>query len=95
MTTSNTINVIIISSQVMFRKGIELTLSSVGDIEILSSVDFSNGVEYSMENLPPDIAILDIDGGPDVGYDIMQRLKQRLPNIAVIIFRLRNTAQGF
>jgi len=70
----------------MFRKGIELTLSSVEDIEILSSVDFSNGVEYSVENLPPDIAILDIDGAAEVGYDIVQRLKQRLPNIAVIIF---------
>ena len=86
MTTSNTINVIIISPQVMFRKGIELTLSSEEDIEILSSVDFSNGVEYSMENLPPEIAILDIDGASDIGYDIVQRLKQRLPNIAVIIF---------
>jgi DNA-binding NarL/FixJ family response regulator len=83
---SNTINVIIISPQVMFRKGIELTLSSVEDIEVIDSVDFHNGVEFAMENLPPDIAILDIDGAPDAGFEIAHRLKQHLPNIAVMIF---------
>jgi len=70
----------------MFRKGIELTLSSEPDIKIIDSVDFSNGVEYSVDNLPPDIAILDVDGSGNTGFDIALRLKQRLPNIATIIF---------
>jgi len=70
----------------MFRKGIELTLSSDSDIKIIESVDYSNGIEYSVENLPPDIAILDVDGSGNTGYDIALRLKQRLPNIATIIF---------
>ena len=80
------INVIIISPQVLFRKGIELTLSSKSDINIIDSVDYSNGVEYSVDNLPPDIAILDVDGSGNTGFDIALRLKQRLPNIAIIIF---------
>ena len=83
---NNLTNIIVVSPQVLFRKGIEITLSSETDIEIIDSVDFSNGVEYSVENLPPDIAILDIDGSTDAGFDIVQRLKQRLPNIATIIF---------
>jgi len=80
------INIIVISQQVMFRKGIELTLSSESDIKIIDSVDLSNGVEYSLENLPPDIAILDVDGSGNTGFEIALRLKQRLPNIATIIF---------
>ena len=83
---NNLTNIIVVSPQVLFRKGIEITLSSETGIEIIDSVDFSNGVEYSVENLPPDIAILDIDGSTDAGFDIVQRLKQRLPNIATIIF---------
>jgi two-component system response regulator DegU len=79
-------NAIVISPQSMFRKGIEITLSSEPDIQIIDSVDFSNGVEYSIENLPPDIAILDVDGSENTGFDIALRLKQRLPNIATIIF---------
>lgn len=83
---NNPTNVIVVSPQSMFRKGIEITLSSEPDIQIIDSVDFSNGVEYSVENLPPDIAILDIDGSENTGFDIAHRLKQRLPNIATIIF---------
>jgi len=80
------VNIIIISPQVLFRKGIELTLSSESDIQIIDSVDFSNGVEYTLEQLPPDIAILDVDSSGNTGFDIARRLKQRLPNIATIIF---------
>ena len=80
------INIIVVSPQIMFRKGIEITLSSEPDIKIIDSIDFSNGIEYSVENLPPDIAIVDIDGSPDTGFDIVHRLKQRLPNIATIVF---------
>jgi two-component system response regulator DegU len=83
---NNPTNVIVVSPQSMFRKGIEITLSSEPDIQIIDSVDFSNGVEYSVENLPPDIAILDIDGYENTGFSIAHRLKQRLPNIATIIF---------
>jgi two-component system response regulator DegU len=79
-------NVVIISPQSMFRKGIEIILSTEPDIRIIDSVDFSNGVEYSVENLPPDIAILDIDSSDNIGFDIAHRLKLRLPNVAVIIF---------
>jgi two-component system response regulator DegU len=80
------INIIVISPQVMFRTGIEIILSSEPDMKIIGSVDFSNGVEYSLENLPPDIAILDVDGSGNSGFDIAHRLKQRLPNVATIIF---------
>lgn len=80
------INILIISQQAMFRKGIEISLSSESDIEIIDSVDTSNGVEYSVDNLPPDIALLDVDGSGDTGFDIALRLKQRSPSIAIIIF---------
>jgi len=83
---NNPINVIVVSPQSLFRKGIEITLSSKPDIRIIDSIDTSNGVEYSVENLPPDIALLDVDGSENTSFDIAHRLKQRLPNIATIIF---------
>lgn len=86
MANTSIINILVISPQMMFRKGIELTISSESDMKIIDSVDLSNGVEYSVENLPPDIAILDVDGSENTGFDIALRLKQRLPNISTIIF---------
>jgi two-component system response regulator DegU len=79
-------NVVVISPQSLFRKGIEITLSTEPGVQIIDSVDFSNGVEYSVENLPPDVAILDIDSSDAIGFDIAHRLKIRLPNVAIIIF---------
>lgn len=70
----------------LLRKGIEQTLSSEHDIKIIGSIDTSNGVEYSLDNLPPDIAIIDVDDSGNTGFDIALRLKQRFPNIATLIF---------
>ncbi|MFC1965066.1 LuxR C-terminal-related transcriptional regulator [Chloroflexota bacterium] len=83
--STKTINVLIISPQVLFRQGVESTLSSMEDMRIISSVDYSNGVELSIDNLPPDVAVLDIDGPPETGFELARKIKQRLPNIGIIM----------
>jgi len=80
------VNVLILSSQVMFRIGMELILNTVENIKIIGSTDFSNGVQFSLDELPPDVVILDIDGTSKAGIEIAQNIKRRLPNIGVIIF---------
>jgi len=78
--------VTVVSPQVLFRNGLEYLLTSEPDIQVIGSVDFNNGVEHVLEKMPPDTAIIDIDGVPDIGFDIVQRLKHRLPNIGIIVF---------
>ena len=82
---TKTINVLIISPQVLFRHGVESTLSSVEDMNVTGSADFSNGVEFSVDELPPDVAILDIDGSSESGLGLARKIKQRSPNIGVIM----------
>ena len=79
------INVLIISPQVLFRQGVEFTISSMEDMKVIGSADFSKGVELSIDNLPPDVAVLDIDGAPETGFELARKIKQRLPNIGVIM----------
>ena len=79
------VNVLILSSQVMFRTGMELVLNAVENIQIIGSTDFSNGVQFSLDELPPDVVILDIDGTSEAGIEIAQNIKRRLPNIGVIV----------
>lgn len=86
MVNKNGINVLIISSQVMFRTGIEITLASVENVQITGSTDFSDGVPFSLDKLPPDVVILDINGSPETGIEMAKKIKQRLPNISVIMF---------
>lgn len=83
--STKTINVLIISPQVLFRQGVDSTLSSIEGITVIGSVDFGNGVELSIDNLPPDVAVMDIDGPTETGFELTRKMKQRLPNVAVIM----------
>ena len=49
-----------------------------------------------MDTSPPDVALVDIDGSTDNGPTLARRIKQRSPNIAVIILASNpNDAQLF
>jgi DNA-binding NarL/FixJ family response regulator len=80
------VNVLIVSPQVLFRKGVEITLSATEEINVISSTDFSNGIESFLDDSLPDVALLDIDNYPDTGLEIAHRVKQRLPSIGIIMF---------
>ena len=60
-------------------------IHSVEDMKIIGSVDFSNGVELSIDNLPPDVALVDVDGALKTGIELAGRIKRHSPNVAVII----------
>ncbi|MBL7127049.1 MAG: response regulator transcription factor [Dehalococcoidales bacterium] len=81
----NKIQVIIISQQVFFRQGIEQSLSRVRDITISATAEVSDEVLTIIDNLPPDVALLDIDTPADAGLKLARKIKQRLPTIGVVV----------
>lgn len=81
----NKIQVIIVSQQVFFREGIEHSLSKTKDIQISATADVSDEVLSIIDNLPPDVALLDIDTPADNGLKLARRIKQRLPTIGVVV----------
>ena len=82
---TNKIQVFIISQQSFFRQGIENALSSMKDIEIAGTAEFNDKVLSAIDNLPPDVAIVDIDGTSDNGLSIARKIKQHSPNIGIIV----------
>jgi len=93
---TNKIRAFIVSQQVLFRQGVELTLSSMEDIEISGAADFNNGIAFAVDELPPDVAIVDIDAPSDSGLALARRIKQRLPSIGVVMLTSNpNDAQLF
>jgi len=83
--TVNKIQVIIVSQQVLFRQGIEHSLSRTKDIQISATADVSDEVLSIIDNLPPDVALLDIDTPADSGLKLARQIKQRLPTIGVVV----------
>ncbi len=79
------IQVFIISQQSLFLQAVEQTLSDTEDIILLGSTGAHDDVLRAIDNLPPDVALLDLDGLQEVGLELTRKLKQRSPNIGVII----------
>ncbi len=82
----NTIQVFIVSQQFLFRQGIEHSLSGVKDIAVSGTAEINDKVVATMDSLLPDVALVDTTGSPDNSLRLARRIKQRSPNIAVIVF---------
>ncbi len=75
----------VISQQSLFQQAVEHTIADTDDIIILATTGINNDVLRAIDNLPPDVALLDLDGQAEGGIDLARRIKQRSPNIGVIV----------
>jgi DNA-binding NarL/FixJ family response regulator len=86
MTNGNSkVQIFIISQQSMFLKALEHAFSETQDIVVLGTTGIRDEVLKAIDNLPPDVALLDIDGAGEAGLDLARKIKQRSPNIGVIV----------
>jgi len=74
----------IFSHQPLLQEGILHSLSSTKDIEVISQAKTSDK-ESIIKIIPADVVILDVDGPSENGLGLVQRLKQRLPGVGVIV----------
>jgi two-component system response regulator DegU len=79
------IQVFVISQQSLFRQGIQHSLSEQPDISVVESADISDEVVTKVDNMPPDVALLDIDGSSDAGLALARKIKQHSPSVAVVV----------
>jgi len=81
----NMIQVLIVSQQVLFRQGIERSLRGIEDIEISGTTEVNDEVLSSIDIMPPDVVLVDIDAPSDTGLQLAHKVKQRLPNTGVVV----------
>jgi len=79
------IQILIVSQQVLFRQGVERSLSDTEDIEISGTTGVNDDVLLSIDIMPPDVVLVDIDASSDSGLKLAHSVKQRLPSIGVIV----------
>jgi two-component system response regulator DegU len=79
------IKVFILSSQSLFRQGVRQSLDSVRGMEISGEADVTDEVLPTMESSLPDIVLVDIDTPTESGLKLARKIRQRLPNIGVIV----------
>ncbi len=79
------IHVFIFSRQFLLLLGLELSLYLIDDMEISIATEINDDVLSKMYNLPPDVAIVDIDAPEGCGLATVRRLKQHLPTVGIIV----------
>jgi two-component system, NarL family, response regulator DegU len=79
------IQVFIISQQSLFRSGIQHSLSNLPDISVIGTSEINDGVLSIVDNLPPDVTLLDIDGTSDSALTLARKIKQHSPSIAIVV----------
>lgn len=82
---TNKIRVLVVSQQSLIRHGVAHSLADAEHVEIIDSVEVSDEVLDSIDTAPPDVAIVDIDGVNEHGLTLARRIRQRSPNIGVIL----------
>ena len=83
----NKIRVLIVGEQFLYRMALANLLSCVYDIEIVGVTSFSNGTEWTVDNSPPDVAIVDMDAPDDRGFALVRRIKHHLPSIGIVALK--------
>jgi DNA-binding NarL/FixJ family response regulator len=79
------IQVFVISQQSLFLQAIDHTFVDTDDIVIIGSTGVNSDVLKTIDNLPPDVALLDLDGPSENALDLARKIKQRSPNIGVVV----------
>jgi two-component system response regulator DegU len=79
------IKVCIISPQSLFRQGVRHSLSSMSGIEIISEAEADDDAMSAVESSLPDVVMVDIDTPSDSGLKLARQIRQRLPNIGVVV----------
>jgi DNA-binding NarL/FixJ family response regulator len=84
MVNNSKIQIFIISQQSLFLKALEHTFSEVEEIVVLGTAGINSDVLKALDNLPPDVVLVDLDGQAENGLELARKIKARSPNIGVI-----------
>ena len=79
------ITIWVFSQQPLFRQGIRDSISQVKDIDITGESRVTDKISLTVEVMPPDVAIVDIDTYPDSGINLANKLKQITPSTALVV----------
>jgi len=68
-----------------FGQGIQHSLANMPDIAVAGTAEISDDVLTYMDNNPPDVTLIDIDGAAENGLSLARKIKQHSSSIAIVV----------
>jgi two-component system response regulator NreC len=92
---SDKIRILIADDHTIFRSGLKLLLSAESDFEVIGEAEDGAKAVEMVQSLKPDLVLMDI-GMPTLnGYEATQEIKQRLPEINILVLTMHRTDEYF
>jgi len=86
---SKTINIALVDDEAIFVEGLSLLFSNVEHINVTtianSGLEFLEVLEDNLKTYFPDIALVDIQMKPMDGFELVEALKDKYPDLKIII----------
>ncbi|MDP2932212.1 MAG: response regulator transcription factor [Chloroflexota bacterium] len=85
MNRNDKITIFVVSQQFLLRQGIERSLAPAGDIEVTGTAEVSDDILSTIDALSPGVVLIDIDGPSESGLTLSRKIKQRSPDVGIIL----------
>jgi DNA-binding NarL/FixJ family response regulator len=86
---SKLINIAFVDDEVLFLEGLFLIFSNVEHINVVKTsnngIEFLEFLEENAKNIFPDIALVDIQMKPMDGFELVESLKGKYPDLKIIV----------
>jgi len=89
----NRIRVFLADDHLLLREGIRSLLGKVPDIEVVGEAGDGKEAVEKVEQLLPDVVLMDITMPELGGLEATQRIKQKNPQVKVLILTIHETSQ--
>ncbi len=89
----NKIRVFLADDHLLLREGIRSLLGKVPDIEVIGEAGDGKEAVEKVEQLLPDVVLMDITMPELGGLEATQRIKQKNPQVKVLILTIHETSQ--
>jgi two-component system response regulator NreC len=90
-----TIRVLLVDDHAVVRTGLHMLLGQEEDIEIVGEAGSGREALNSIEQLQPDLVLMDI-GLPDMtGIEVTRQIKQKWPGVAVVALTIHDDEEYF
>ena len=85
--------VVIVDDHVLYRRGLDLVLSSEPDIEVVAEADSGQGALAAVDEHRPDVVIMDVRMPRMNGIEACEAIKAKYPQIQIVILTTSDDEQ--
>lgn len=84
--------IVIVDDHPFVREGLKQLLAGQGDFQLIGEAASLKDAQALIDQVPPDVAVVDLTLGPDDGVDLVRWIRERHPEVRVLVLSMQEEA---